>query len=139
MERKPLIGYDLDGVIAREPKFISRFYTPRLSWLAIRLRQFARPRYIPEVADDNYVIITNRPYTDAKLTYRWLAKFGIHPKKVYFYQGEKPCMDHMFKAEMIHKLGLEKFIESDRTQAEGLVLDCPDVNIRWVETLKVKP
>ena len=120
------IGYDLDGVICKEPNYISKAFKFSVN-LGIKLRQIQDRLYIPKIPG---FIITGRPKCDSRLTIRWLMEKGISYEELFMPNVFINSMQAtIFKSAIINNLDCDYYIESD--MYISLVLDklCPNCNV----------
>ncbi len=119
-----MIGYDLDGIIVRDiPKILYKICPKFAVWLRDQLA----PAYVPE---GEFVIITERPYTDEKRTLAWLKSYSICPVLVRFANGGGTDKAYLCKAWDIYTLRLEVFYESSEKHIEGLRKLCSQTKIK---------
>lgn len=124
-----MTGYDLDGVICVEKSWWKILYK-FIYRIAVWVRDKHKPQFIPT---GEFVIVTNRPEEDRASTLRWLAKYGIKPKNIYFSDHASPFSSSS-KINYIRHLSIDKFIESDRDIAEEIGRNCKDVEVYvWPE------
>jgi len=110
------IGYDLDGVICKEPKWLSIFFKLH-PMIGVYLRD--KQPILCEPIVEGY-IITGRPSCDREITLDWLWRNLIKYKALYmvpFFTWEKGIE---YKVQMIEKLQLDVFVESDYRIIEEL-------------------
>ncbi len=106
------IGYDLDGVICEEPKWLDWLFRLNVK-LAVFIRdRFSKVKYYP--VEKEYTIITGRPEEDRKSTERWLNRNRLSGYTLYMSDRECTTIQSiLFKSEIINNLSIEKYIESD--------------------------
>lgn len=116
------IGYDLDGVICKEPFYLSILFSINAK-LGVLARNYQKILYKPLKIG---YIITGRPECDRTITERWLKKFSIDCKLLLMNPVLNIDEVIKFKAFSINRLNIDTFIESELEQIEELINLCPN-------------
>lgn len=118
------VGFDLDGIIAPEPKIIDKLFKNCGDIHGADLGVFIRDYLLPKLYEPwgiNGTIITRRPQFDSESTIFWLKKNGIKYSKIIF--APKLLTDEEnwnFKANHIIEEKIEYYLESDAVTAEKI-------------------
>lgn len=158
------IGFDLDGIFIKTPQFIpgniiERLYqdksgnNPHYRIPGIfeqKVRQISHhPLFRPaiqgniehitklhEIHKHKLYIISSRFGFLQKQTENILKKYNINQLFDGLYFNHKNKQPHLFKEEIIKKLGVEKYIEDDLDLALYLSSKIPGLKIYWVKNGK---
>ena len=119
----PVVGYDLDGVVVRDPSRIERATLYRWQrWVSWR-QLHRRVRWRPE---PGACVITGRPACDRETTLAWAQRVQLGVPVFFVGRAELPVLG---KARIINRLRLQVYVESDRDQAEQLRQLCPQTKV----------
>lgn len=117
-----MIGYDLDGVICKEPRYLPLLFrvSPKIG---VFFRSIQPLLYFPIYPG---VIVTGRPECDREITKKWLWSNQISYTELFMAKHPSYEETIKLKSETINRLRLSKFIESELEQIEELVELCPN-------------
>lgn len=111
------IGFDLDGVIATEagPLSSEKEFAESFKVAKHLFKDLKRIKYI----------ITGRPANTCPQTLEWLDKYVIHDEIFFNIHNAKFENHDKFKINVIKKVGIQLFVESDIKQAISISTACP--------------
>lgn len=118
-----MIAYDLDGVISREPFYLSILFDHiNIKW-GIAARNYQKVLYRP--IQEGF-IITGRPELDREVTEAWLDKWDIKYTSLFMSPHFDETVILKFKSDTINRLNIKCYIESELKIIEHLSPMCPN-------------
>lgn len=139
IQKKKLVGYDLDGVITdnspkRDKPFIKQNSEERKAYSRLRMDHCLNGKLMFKPEGD-FIIATARKKDDERaVTLLWLKKHNINPINVYFLEEAKTRENIIkFKAQIINQLNLAEFSDDDPKIVRALTKLCKNTIINLWE------